>query len=304
MTELFIAVAGIFGILIGSFLNVVVMRMNTGRTLKGRSGCPHCGHTLTPGELVPIISFVVQKGKCAECRSSISWQYPLVEVLTGGLFALIAWRLINPVSLQEIEFLIVAFVVLAATFSILVVITVYDIQHFIIPDAYVYTFIGIAFVMLFFDQTFSQIALPTLMEMLAGPLAAAPFAFLWLISKGRWMGFGDAKLALGIGWFLRPHETFSALLLAFWIGALYGVVLLVLRWVSGSVYIKSVFARALKQFTHTPFLPMMQSIARSASTKKVWGFTISSEVPFAPFLVLGLSLVFFFHIDVLSYLIF
>ena len=280
MTELFIAVAGIFGILIGSFLNVVVMRMNTGRTLQGRSGCPHCGHTLTPGELVPVISFVVQRGKCAECRSAISWQYPLVELLTGGLFALIAWRLINPVSLQEMEFLVIAFAVLAVVFSLLVVITVYDIQHYIIPDAYVYIFIGIAFVMLFFDQTFSQITLPTLFDLLSGPLAAAPFAFLWLISKGKWMGFGDAKLALGIGWFLRPHETFSALLLAFWIGALYGVVLLILRWVSKMVYTKSAFARALKQFT------------------------MSSEVPFAPFMVLGLSLVFFFHIDVLSYLIF
>ncbi|MFA6602049.1 MAG: prepilin peptidase, partial [Candidatus Paceibacterota bacterium] len=79
----------IFGTIIGSFLNVVALRFNTGATLGGRSKCMSCGHQLTWKELIPVLSFLWQGGLCRNCRSRISRQYVLVELSTGLLFALI-----------------------------------------------------------------------------------------------------------------------------------------------------------------------------------------------------------------------
>jgi prepilin signal peptidase PulO-like enzyme (type II secretory pathway) len=280
MIQIFVGALGILGLLIGSFLNVLILRMHTGKTLQGRSECPHCGHTLTPIELIPVLSFIFQRGKCTHCQSKISVQYPLVELLTGVIFWLIGWRFISEVSLVHPSFLLPTLLFFMFTFSLLIVVLVYDIQHFIIPDLYIYLFAGISLVSIFIDPSFSQLSIPTWMEFFAGPLAAFPFAFLWFISEGRWMGFGDAKLALGIGWLLGPFETLSALYLSFWVGALYGIFVLALRFIGEKVYTKNSFVAKLKQFT------------------------ISSEVPFAPFLVFGLLLVFFFHINVLDYFIF
>ncbi|MGC8200771.1 prepilin peptidase, partial [Salmonella enterica] len=79
------------GAVIGSFLNVVIYRVPAGLSVvQPRSRCPRCGHTLTPIELVPIVSWAVQGGKCRNCQAPISARYPLVEALTGGLFAVAA----------------------------------------------------------------------------------------------------------------------------------------------------------------------------------------------------------------------
>ena len=80
----------VFGTIIGSFLNVVILRYGTGKSFaKGSSQCFSCGKKLSWYELVPILSFLFQKGKCKGCGSKISWQYPLIETITGVLFLLI-----------------------------------------------------------------------------------------------------------------------------------------------------------------------------------------------------------------------
>src|SRR5574343_2050011 len=79
----------VFGAIVGSFLNVVSLRFNTGVGLGGRSKCMSCGTGLTWKELVPIFSFLFQRGACKKCKSKISWQYPLVEFVAGVIFVLI-----------------------------------------------------------------------------------------------------------------------------------------------------------------------------------------------------------------------
>lgn len=258
------------GAIVGSFLNVVILRYNTGRTVAGRSGCAQCGAQLRWFELIPVFSFLIQKGKCRTCGSKISWQYPLVELLTAVLFVLSYVTF----GVENIVGLVTSFVI----WSLLVVILVYDIHHKIIPNAFVYAFIALSFGALFVTSTWiPTFELPTLMNVLAGPLIAFPFAFLWFVSGGRWMGFGDAKLSLGIGWILGITGGISAVFFAFWIGAVVSVALVCVE------YLRHSHARAL-----------------SGAHGR---FTMKSEVPFAPFLILGFALVFFWQINLIAILI-
>ncbi len=254
MNSLFLIFSFILGTIIGSFLNVIIFRYNTGLTIRGRSKCFSCNRTLSWLELIPIISFAIQNGKCRKCMSKISWQYPLVEIVSGILFILIFY-FFPPLSLQA-SFM--TFFYLLVT-SLLLVITVYDIRHKIIPDPLVYTFSAIALVKLFISADLSFI-MPNIMSILSGPIIALPFFLLWLVSKGNWMGLGDAKLVLGIGWLLGLYSALSAVILAFWIGAIISLIWMFI------VYRK---------------------------------FKTRYEIPFGPYLILGLYIVLFFNIHVI-----
>jgi leader peptidase (prepilin peptidase)/N-methyltransferase len=255
MQSYFLTFSFILGILIGSFLNVVALRYNTGMTLKGRSKCFSCGKNLKWYELVPLFSFIFQKGKCRNCKSKISWQYPVVELLAGILFALVIWAF-PPITVQD-SFTTLYYIFITC---LLLVIIIYDIKHKIIPDQMVYLFGVISLSKLFISSDLSFVA-PSIGSVLAGPLLALPFAFLFFASKGTWMGLGDAKLVLGIGWTLGLIKGISAIILAFWIGAILSVI-----W----MYI--VFRKLKSHY----------------------------EIPFGPFLVLGMYLVLLFNIQVID----
>ena len=261
---------GVFllGAIVGSFLNVVILRYGQ-KSLKGRSACPACGQKLLWYELAPILSFIFLKGKCRKCKQKISWQYPIVEISTALIFLLIfnsQFTISNEFSIFNFQFLNLIF--LWTIFSLLIVIFVYDIYHKIIPDVLVFCFIILSLTKVLIDfNGFSWVA-----DIWAGPILAFPFVFLWFLSKGRWMGFGDAKLALGIGWFLGLIKGSSAIILGVWFGALVGLALVVL----------SRFASKKQLFFKTK------------------NFTIKSEIPFAPFLILGTMLAFFFAWDIWS----
>lgn len=251
----FCLLAFIFGAVIGSFLNVVSLRWNTGMGVKGRSKCFSCGKGLVWHELIPIFSFAAQKGRCKKCKSKISWQYPVVEFLSGAVFTLIFVKF-PPV---DVAAAITTLLYLLIT-ALLIVITVYDIRHKIIPDGLSYTFAAIAFVGLFFGGA-TVFHLPLLINVLAGPLCALPFALLWAISKGQWMGLGDAKLMLGIGWTLGFVAGVSSIVLAFWIGAVVSVVWMLVMF------------------------------------RKIKG---GYEIPFAPYLILGMYIVLLFGVSVID----
>lgn len=259
----------ILGTIVGSFLNVLVLRYNTGVSIvKGRSFCFSCGKKLGPMELIPVLSFIMQGGKCAGCQSKISWQYPVVEVLTGVLFLGVSVKYLGLVGLLFNPWYLAISIIVVA---ILVAIMVYDIKHKIIPDGLVIAFSLLSLAKIAADYflmagTPPEIKAHLYWYLLAGPVLAFPLFLIWLVSKGRWMGLGDPKLVLGIGWFLGPVMGLSAVILAFWTGALYGIILMIL------------------------------------SKFKWHGLKINrtTEVPFAPFLILGFLLVLFFGIDILN----
>ncbi|HYF10656.1 MAG TPA: prepilin peptidase [Candidatus Paceibacterota bacterium] len=246
----------LFGLIIGSFLNVLIIRYRTGRSLSGRSGCLSCGVRLSPLELVPVVSWLFLRGRCRSCRSPISPQYPLVEMATGLLFlgSLALFDVSHPSVL-----LLGGLVSYLIASSALVALVAYDIRHQIIPDPFVALF---ALAALFLHLFEGASVTPYL---LAGAALATPFAALWYFSEGRWMGFGDAKLAFGIGLLLGLAEGLSAIILGFWMGALFGLLLILLGKVGARLSLGGV--------------PL----------------TMKSEVPFAPFLVAGALLVLFTH---------
>ncbi len=244
---------GLFGLIVGSFLNVLIIRHGV-RSLGGRSACMTCGRQLTWTDMIPVVSWIMLSGKCRRCFARISIQYPLVEAMTAVLFALIGGAPSFDI-LYKALFCIIG--------AILIAIAVYDLRHTIIPDAWAYTFSALTlFVMgplFLLDPSVSFI-----LYVCSGPIAALPLFLLWLVSGGRWMGLGDAKLALGIGWLLGPTLGITAIFAAFVVGALISVCILlplprILRWL------------------HTHGITFMENAGG--------GFTMTSEIPFGPFLV-------------------
>jgi len=248
----------ILGLIIGSFLNVLILRYHTGRSLGGRSGCLTCGQALCWFELVPVLSFICLKGRCRTCRAKVSWQYPLVELATASLFVFSAQHFLPSWTVVFFSWLII---------SLLIVITVYDLRHKIIPEVLVYGFDFLAFIWAIF------LSEDLISALVAGLIFFGLFGAMWYFSKGTWMGFGDAKLVLGFGFLLGLSAGFSALLWAFVLGAIVGLLLLA--------------SSKLKK------LP------------KNWPrFNLKTEVPFAPFLVIGLLLVWLGQFNLLDVFLF
>ena len=268
---------GVFGLIVGSFLNVVILRRGV-RSVGGRSGCMSCGAQLKWYDMIPVFSWVLLGGRCRSCRAHISIQYPLVELSTGLLFALIGASVGATLPLSTREIVNLVFVLTSLPIgALLIAIFVYDLKHTIIPDSWVYTFIALAFGHQFLTPLWGEYGN---WLFLSGPIVAFPIFALWGASAvrygepGMWMGFGDVKLALGIGWLLGPLPGLLAVFLAFVIGA---CVSLLLVFFSSQGWKKFVDG-----FTPTPI-----------SQRLVWGFTMKSEIPFGPFLVLSCILIWF-----------
>ncbi len=248
------ALFALFGLIIGSFLNVVIVRRSI-RSLAGRSGCLSCCAQLRVSDLIPIVSWLALRGRCRSCGSAISSQYPLVEGATALVFALLGGAGLTPL-LSGIGCLIGA---------LLIAIAAYDARHTIIPDEWVYSAAILALAFALIDHPYS---LPLL---LAGPIAALPLVALWALSRGRWMGLGDAKLALAMGWLLGPLYGIYAVGAAFVIGAAFSLAILVPL---------PHYVRALKK-------------AGIVRTARAASYTMKSEVPFGPFLILSCFIVWF-----------
>lgn len=268
----------IFGCIIGSFLNVVLFRYNTGRTIGGRSKCFSCKRTLGPIDLVPVLSYIAFRGRCRTCKSHVSFQYPAVEMLTGVLFAGV-YALYAPLLFINAPLFFFNTVVSLIVMSLLVLITVYDLRHKIIPDLFSYTFAVVTFIAMFLRfEALSNfhvvLVVPEISQLFAGIILAFPFYFLWLVSRGRWMGLGDAKLALGIGWFLGLAKGGTAIIYGFWIGAIVSILLILIQKVAHTFPQKS----------------------------RMTSLSMKSEIPFAPFLIAGLLIVYFFGYNMFSVL--
>lgn len=254
----------VFGAIIGSFLNVVIYRFHTGKSLSGHSHCMSCQTKLRWFELFPLFSYLFLRGKCRTCGSYIPPRYFIVELLTG--LALLAVLLRGgDVALMFLT---------GVLFALLIVISVYDLYHFVIPNELV-ILVSVVTLSMFGVELFYGAPLKLLLPALLSSLGAFLFfGGLWKVSGGRWIGFGDAKLAVPLGFLAGFPTVFSLIVLSFWIGA-----------------IVSIFMLGTQALLKRGQIPL-----------RFFGapLKMSSEVPFAPFLIAGFILSYFYGVDVLE----
>lgn len=276
----------VFGTVIGSFLNVLIFRYDPNRslvnikTISGRSHCPKCRKVLSVFELIPVVSFLFLRGKCRACRERISFQYPLIEALSGAVFVFVPLflnafyaqsnSLFFSFNLAPWYYFLVFFWVLV--FLSFIVLAAIDLRFFIIPDE-INVFIAIlgAFIAwltaqnaiflppysLSFVRHYALVFSPTqdifLSHALGAGVATIFFLGLVLITRGKGMGMGDVKFMAAAGILFGWPDIGLGILFAFILGGI---------WSAG------LFFRRKKG--------------------------MKDKIPFGPFLVLGLSLVFFF----------
>lgn len=261
-TKMVIVIFFILGLIIGSFLNVVVYRLRMAESfVVGRSHCTHCKTQISWYDNIPVLSFILLKFRCRHCQAKISWQYPLVEIFTGFMFAFIGWQYFD---LGDFSTFPVA-IYYAGIVSFLMVIFVYDALYMEIPSLALWP--AVAFVILFnlfFDwemQGWVGILESAVYSGTLGATAAFAFFFAMVaISKEKWMGMGDAYLVILLGLIVGWPEILLALMAAFASGALTGIVMIALK-------------------------------------KKKMG----SQLPFAPFLVLGTLVAMFWYEPIMTW---
>ncbi len=211
---------GLIGLIIGSFLNVVIYRLPREESIVfPASHCPECGHQLSALELIPVISYIILRGRCRECGASISLKYPLVELLTAFLF------LINSLVFSSAVNLIAGLLLS----SLLIALAMIDIQHQILPDRLTLTGLAAGLLISFIRPEFSPL------EAVAGVLAGGGLLLIIaVISKGG-LGGGDIKLMMMVGSFVGPIQV----LVAIFLGAILGLLTSLPGIISGSLKLKS-----------------------------------------------------------------
>lgn len=204
----------IVGICVGSFLNVLVFRLDRKSGIwTGRSECPHCSKKISPLDLIPVLSYLILAGRCRNCHSKISPIYPIVEILTGLVFLTFSFQGNFIFDWNYFYYL--------ALLSSLVSLVFFDYLYLILPDKVIFPFIGLAIIrniLLAKNSPENWI--------MSGLLLGAIFAIIHFASRGRGMGFGDVKLALLIGLVLGYPLGVFVIILSIWIAALWGVLLI------------------------------------------------------------------------------
>ena len=221
----------ILGLIVGSFLNVVILRLRKNESIiKKRSHCLFCKRKLTWQELIPVFSFLRQKGRCLGCGKKISWQYPLVEFFTGLLFLLEFMYSAPGGLIAGWQFPYIVYNLFLWTITcFLIVIFVYDLKYYLVADQIIYPAIIISFlfdIYLWMSSGQSSILISSL---IASLISGGFFLIIIIISKGKWMGMGDVKIGILMGLVLNVQQIFVALFLAFMIGAIVSMVLLILK---------------------------------------------------------------------------
>ncbi len=205
----------ILGTILGSFLNVVIYRLPRRLSVvTPGSRCPHCQTPIRPYDNIPLVSFLVLRGRCRTCRAPISWRYPLVEAVTGLLLAALWLRFAPSATWVPLVADAVFVLMLVAVFFV-------DLDHQIVPNAITYPGLVIGLL-------FAILQGRVVLSVLSALGASAFFLLIAIISRGG-MGGGDIKLAAMMGAFLSWPGVAVALLLAFTLGASGGLVLMGLR---------------------------------------------------------------------------
>lgn len=217
--------AGCFGLIVGSFFNVVIYRMPLGKSVAWPpSSCTRCGYRIPFYENIPVLSWLILRGKCKSCGDSISVQYPLIEAFTGLVAALTAMYFLGPGSAQSWDFKIgFAYLVLTA-----IPIFVIDFRHFLIPDVLTYPGMLLGLGLSFLPGGLTP------QQSLIGCAGAA--LFLWLVGfaasllmKKDAMGLGDVKLMAMGGALFGLQTALFGLIFASFLGCIVGIPMLALK---------------------------------------------------------------------------
>ena len=283
---LFYLVLFCFGLGFGSFFNVVSVRYKedaflfSRNVIGGRSHCPHCHKTLAWYELVPLLSYIGQGGRCRKCHAKLSLQYPLVEFFGGILFLVAPFYFLDKYSMIHIGLLgsselVIAIALWEAVIMLLYLLSIIDYRNYLIPDEITYGLFGLGVLWVVFLAFISNppsfgsflgsyaeifglqrsIAVNHLFALIIGGLTIGS---IFVLSRGRAIGFGDVKLVGALGLLFGWPDVLIIAGLSFVLGAIVSIPLL-LRGEKG-----------MKDF-----------------------------IPFAPFIALAAFLVFFFGADMM-----
>lgn len=245
----------IFGASIGSFVQVIASRLHVAPIMKGRSKCLSCGEALRASDLVPVISYLWLRGKCRHCKSVYGVSALVVEVLFGVTFVVLYQLIIkDQVSLLVSLLWLVYYTVLFGTLGVM---ALYDRAHSYIPSMFLYGYLALTAIM----YCMRIVNDPHVLTMVSPVFVAMPFLLVWLITRGRGLGFGDVILFFGVGMFFDSLQGLAVLMVSVWLGAIVGI------------YIKYI------------------------SKQRLSGTT---AIPFVPFIVIGFLIVLFTDIDIFS----
>lgn len=204
-----LAILFIFGLVIGSFINVVVLRLHANKSLGGRSECFSCHKQLKWHHNIPVLSFFVLKGKCAWCQEKISWQYPIVELTTAVALAGGAYFGKS----FDVPWLIAYVLLVFFALSLFI----YDYKWQLLPDVLSYGGAGTMLVVNIWRGLDWH-------SLVVGALVVVGFFLIqYLFSHGTWLGLGDVILGLFMGFSVGWPYVIIALMLAYWLGAITAV---------------------------------------------------------------------------------
>jgi len=276
----------ICGLIVGSFLNVVILRYRPkgkileGKVIGGRSHCPFCFRILTFYELIPIFSFFIQKGLCRGCGRKISPQYPLVELLSGLIFVFVPMSLSYDLRLADYHFSFLQLSIVGCwifIFILLLLLSAIDLRHSIIPNQINLTLGLLGLILIIISDYYDRFSLLTgsffknyaaifglrdniwTNHLFAALLGMAFFGLIIFLSKEKAMGWGDFKLIGALGLIFGWPDILIIIFSAFIIGAIAGIIFLI-------------------------------------GKKK----RMKDAVPFGPFLAIGSTLIFFFGYQIIG----
>lgn len=226
----------LFGLIVGSFLNVVILRHNK-KTLGGRSECTHCHKQLAWYELIPVVSYIIQVGKCRTCKKQISGQYSIVELITAFVFYVSGFYLQNYIITAHHPLLsIIAVISFLVIVSYAIIISVYDIKTKLVP---LHWFIGLVVSSIIFLINYYTIIgfyAPSLLPHLVGLIICTPFLFAWIVSGGKWIGFADIEIIAWTGLYFGAFSGIITVLSAFYMGALFAILFVIFKLLLGVSY--------------------------------------------------------------------
>jgi prepilin signal peptidase PulO-like enzyme (type II secretory pathway) len=238
----------VVGLAIGSFLSAITYRLpKNAQFIKGRSACPRCKKQIAWYDNIPVISFLILKGKCRHCKKAISVRYPIIELATGLIFVLTGFGQVSCLNKVSSASLcswndILGIYTLPLFFLLiisLIIIFIIDLENKFIPDNLVFTgFATFVILLAVLSPSFYK-------YLLSGFVASALLLLIHLFTKGKGMGLGDVKFALLAGTILGWPNTLYWMYISFISGALVGVILI--------VYKKAKFGKSI------PFAPFLVS---------------------------------------------